>query len=489
MRMPRRTTPLVWLGLSWVGFTMPAFARPADSRPVATYHVRMREDSPRLVVSASLPVAGTALDMATTRPAGIPELDSLGWAGLVTHLRATDATGRPLEATRDGERGWRLARPDTGTVSLEYEVDTSPLQRLDWPAPREAAYRDSANFVLVGRALFVTSPATRECRVVFDLPEGWHATTAWRAGVEHGTFVAPSPDDLVENLLVLSHQPQSDITIGAFHLRVAAFGHWAAAREEVRRVLEPAVRHHVAMMADATPRRYVVVLLPAVEHGGESYRSSFALNTETVPGVATSADWGNIVAHEVFHLWNGWLLHGADYGCTQWFQEGFTEYAANRAIATSGRVDADWFRARLARHVENARRLTTTLENIGTHKGAPLYSAGALVAFTWDVRIRGATGGRRDLGDFFHALARRTDGGRRAYTWADLRGALEATAPGDWEGDYQSFIRGAQPVPVEQALHEVGQRLVPADAGVRVEADPTAPAAATKRWRAMLRAR
>lgn len=479
------TGPLVALA-SLIGFASPALA---DTHPVATYRVRMREDSPRLSVSASLPVAGAVLGMATTRPAGIPDLDSLGWAGLVRDLRVSDAAGRALQVTRDGERGWKLARPDTGTITLEYEVDTTPLQRLDWPAAREAAYRDPANFALVGRSLFVTTAATRECRVTFDLPEGWHASTAWRTGWGRESFVVPGPDDLVENLLVLSRGPHDDIAAGGFRVRVFAFGHWAAAREDVRRMLEPVVRHHVAMMGDETPRHYVVVLLPALEFGGESYRSSFALDTDTAPGPGTSATWGNVVAHEMFHLWNGWLLRGADYASTQWFQEGFTEYAANQAIATSGRVDADWFRGKLAKHVENARRLTTTLEDIGTRKGAPLYSAGALVAFAWDVRIRAATGGRRDLGDFFRALVRATDGGRRAYAWADLRAALEAIAPGDWERDYQSFIRGKQSVPVEQTLADVGQRLVDRDGGVRVEADPTASTAARARWEALLRAR
>jgi len=34
-------------------------------------------------------------------------------------------------------------------------------------------------------------------------------------------------------------------------------------------------------------------------------------------------------------------------------------------------------------------------EDIGTKKGPPLYSAGALVAFSWDVKIRVASSGGR----------------------------------------------------------------------------------------------
>ena len=190
----------------------------------------------------------------------------------------------------------------------------------------------------------------------------------------------------------------------------------------------------------------------------------------------------------MFHLWNGWTLRGADYMRTQWFHEGVTEYAANTAIAGSGLVDADWLRSKIARHVENSRRLTTTLEEIGNRKGPPLYSAGALVAFAWDVRIREASKGRYDLGDFFRELMRLTDGGRREYAWADLRAALEATAADDWEAFYQSYVRGDRRLPIEQALAAVGQRLVESSEGhVRVEADPGASKSAKRRWAGLVR--
>lgn len=481
-----RWTPWLPLLVALLGLGLP---RQADAGTVATYRVRMREGSSRLLVSASLPFAGGVLRMDPSRPAGIPELDSLGWSGLVADLRVSDAAGKPLEVGRDGKGGWKLSRTDSTLLRVEYEVDYAPLQRLGWPAPREAAYRDSQNFVLVGRSLFVTTRASQECRVTFELPGGWHATTPWRAQRDAENFIAATPQELQENLVVLSSGPRDDFVSGGFHLYVFAFGHWAAARAEVRRVLGPVVSHHVAMMADTGKAKYVVVLLPALESAAESYRASFALNTDAVPGPATRGAWGNLIAHEMFHLWNGWMLRGADYSSSQWFQEGFTEYAANLAIATSGQVDPDWLADKLAGHIENARRLTTTLENIGNRKGKPLYSAGALVAFAWDVRIREASGGRRDIGDFFRELMRRTDGGKREYTWPDLRAALEATAAGDWEGYYQSFIRGEQRLAVQAELVAVGQRVVEGDGAVRVEADPAATDTARKRWAELLRAR
>jgi predicted metalloprotease with PDZ domain len=427
--------------------------------------------------------------MDDTRPAGVPELDSLGWPGLVSGLRVTDRAGRALAVARRGARGWMLERPETTTVTVEYDVDLGPLARLDWPAPREAAWRDSAHVVLVGRALFAFTAASRACRVAFELPARWRASTAWRA-TGPATFVAASAPELVENLLVLASEPPDEVTAGGFRLHVTSLGAWAADRDETRRLLAHAVRHHVAAMGFRGNADYVVVLLPQRERGGESYRHSFALNLEDPPGPASRTEMGNLVAHEIFHLWNGWALQGADYASTQWFQEGFTEYVANVTMASAPGFGEDWLRDRLAAHVRNARRLTGAPEAMGTHKGPPLYAAGALVAFAWDVRIRAATHGGRDLSDFFRELLRRTDGGARAYAWPDLRAALETTAPGDWEREYQSYVHGAGPLPVAEALAATGQRLVEAgDGTVRIGADPAATADAKRSWRRLARGR
>lgn len=487
----RRSLPVFHLACLLAILSGIAASHRAQAESVGTYHVRMREDSMRLMVSATLPLAGSALRMETTRPVGVPELDSLSWSGLVPELRVSDAAGNSITATRDGTRGWKLSRSDTTAtiVTVEYVVDYAPLARLGWPAPHEAAYRDSDNFVLVGRSLFVTTQATRECRVAFELPKGWHASTPWPARGGNETYVADTPQDLVENLVVFSRRPRDDVAAMGFRLHINALGQWAEARADVRRVLEPVIRHHVAMMGVVGRTDYVVVLLPQRDFGGESYRGSFAASMDSLPGPSTTAALGNLVAHEIFHLWNGWMLRGADYASTQWFQEGFTEYSANVAIASSGLVSEQWFRSKLAEHLRNSRELATTLENTGGHKGPPLYSAGALVAFAWDVRIREASAGRRNLGDFFRELLRRTDGGMRKYAWTDIRAALDATATGDWEGDYQAFVRGKQPLPIDPALAAVAQRRIEDAGGVRIEADPGAPAAARQRWAELLRAR
>lgn len=463
-------------------------AQPAAAEPVAAkYQVRLlRVEPPRLAVRATLPIDGQALEMGTSRPAGVPEIDEAGWPGLVGYLRVSDAAGKTLETKSSGPEGWLLAEPLSGLLTVEYEVDYQPLAARGWPAPREAAFAGPDHIVLLGRSLFITTPASGPAAVTFDLPQGWLPVASWKPGKAR-ELTAGSPQDLTENLLVLSRSEPDVMTAGGFRLLVTPMGHWQAARPDIRAVLGPVIRQLVKIMGSDEQESYSVVLLPIPDRGGEAFRHSFAMSLDVPPSAANRADWGNTIAHEIFHYWNGSRLRGADYATSQWFQEGFTEYVANLSLARAGVIDPDGLRKKLSEHVANYRRLTATLEGGGTRKGPPLYSGGALVAFSWDVMIREATGGKRSLGDFLRELWRRTDRGRRPWEWSDLQAALGATAPVDWQSFHTAHIRGDKPLPLAEVFARASLLLGQAEDGApRVEPDPAASATAAALWKGLI---
>jgi predicted metalloprotease with PDZ domain len=419
----------------------------AGSSTAAKYDVRLVSLSPpRLSVTAIVPIAGDSLEMSTSRPGDVPGLDKEGWPALVRNLTVGDEHGQSIALTNAGAKGWRLASPHTGRLRVRYQVDYALLAERDWPAQREAAFADDGHLVVVGRSLFITTAATTVSHVSFHLPKGWVAITPWKRQS------ATDPDDLRENLIAFSQTAPDVVDAQGFHVAVLSLGHWQSARSEVRRVLRGVIPELVRLMGFHEREHYVVVLLPLVERGGESFRRSFAMTTDVPPSRANSADWGNTIAHEVFHYWNGWRLRGADYAATQWFQEGFTEYAANISMLASGLIDEKGFRQKLAKHVENYSRLKTTLEAPGTHKGPPLYSGGALVAYLWDGMIRRATGGRRTIADFYRELWKETDAGRLPYDWPRIASALNAVAAEDWDGFHHRYIEGSERLPLESVL-------------------------------------
>jgi predicted metalloprotease with PDZ domain len=254
-------------------------------------------------------------------------------------------------------------------------------------------------------------------------------------------------------------------------------------------VIEPVAARYVAMMPPEPGQAYLVVLLPVPENGGESFRNSFAMNLAQPPARGNRLRWGNTLAHELFHYWNGWRLRGEDYAATQWFQEGFTEYVANQAALAAGAATPAEFMDQLARHVGNYRRLESTLAAPGTRKGPPLYSGGALVALAWDVLLRRGSGGQRDLDDVFGALWQATGQGARPYAWADIQAALERTAPGAWEEFHRRHVAGREPLPVAATLQALGLKLTGDGSQaqpLRVVPDPAAPASAQAAWEAFI---
>lgn len=310
----------------------------AQQRQVtATYKIQaLGLSKNHVLVRAVVPSDGDVLTMADSWPGDVPELADAGWPALVKNLRVADAHGQLVKVRITGATGWKLARPVHGPISLQYDVDYTPMAARGWPAQREAAFADTDHFVVIGRSVFIR-------------------------------------------------------------------------------------------------------------------------------------------------------LKGADYASSQWFQEGFTEYLVNLALVSSGLISPEQFASKLASHVTKYHRLTTPLDAPGSHKGPPLYSGGALVAFSWDVMIRDATRGRRGIGDVMRALLANTDGGDRRYSWADIEIALNSVAHEDWADFHRSYISGTEPLPLDETFARVGLRMLPLnDSTARVVPNSSASRAAIALRRAVI---
>lgn len=479
----RRSLLHAFASLLACAFPLVTVAGPAPG--LATYRIRVVSLQPlRLGVAATLPPTAR-LSMSATRPGDIEALDRRGWPAMVERLQARGADGRALALHDDGDSGWTLESPSPAPVEVDYEVDASVLAAAGWPAPRESIHADAGHLVIAGRALFVTADGQGASRIEIEPPAGWHVAAPWAPS--RGGFSAASIDELEDNLLALSREAPLHVDAGRFDVSVVAIGWNAPALAALRHVIAAAAPRYARTMPPAAESNYVVAVLPQREHGGESFRNSFAMNVEQAPTPAGVDTWGNMVAHEIFHYWNGWRLTGRDYASTQWFQEGFTEYTANRTLLQARLVGDDDFLRMLSKRLQDARKLQTPLDAPGTHKGPPLYGAGALVAFCWDARLHAK---RRGIGDLFASLWKRTRKGAEPYDWTTIRASLQALdASADWQSFHDRYIAGREPPPLQDALEALGLRLdpsAPADAP-RIEFDPHADRAAKARWRTFAR--
>ena len=453
----------------------------------ATYKVTMVSSSPlRFHVNADVPINGNKLEMDNTYPAELPEMAAKGWLAIISNLRVQDAAGKTIATTAARAKGWLLPDPSRSTLHLSYDVDYSIFAAGGWPSPLESAFVDETDAIVAGRSLFITTAETGEISVEIAAPKEWRPVVPWppdKRSVRH--YRVRSTKDLIDNMLAFSKNEPDVVTAGGFTLQIVTMGHWRPLRPLVRQLLKTIISREVGLMHYHDKEIYDIALLPISDEGGNAFRQSFAYCYNAPDGNNKDA-WGNTLAHEIFHYWNYSKLEGADYVSSQWFQEGFTEYVANLVMVNGKITDSNAFTDKLSKHVNNYRKLTTTLENYGTHKGPPLYSAGALVAFMWDLKIRRATGGKRSIGDLFRNLMVQTDSGARKYTWTDIKTALQATADGDWEGFYQAYIKGHQPLPLDEVLPLAGLRVNKlADGSEQVVHEPSASAEAKALWQGL----
>ena len=480
---------LIFGGSAFIGIGTASWSAPSRiPKEKGFYHVRLLSIQPlRIMVLADLPINGDLLEASDSYPSELPQMESGGWPALMSGIVAMDSDGKHIGLTPLKERGWRLSRAVSGQIHVRYLVDFDIFSRAAWPSPLELAVVDDGHAAVSARALFLTTEKMTGADVSFELPNTWLVSAPWPSSkTRPGAYHARTTLDLTDNFIAFSTRPSAIVSAAGFRLQITAMGHWRSMRSLIHRVLQTIVSREVALMGYVQREAYNVVLVPTQDTGGEAYRQSFVYGFKN-PSEANRAIWANTMAHEIFHYWNYARLQGADYASTQWFQEGFTEYIANRTVVGGGIISPDEFLAKLSEHVANYRRLTTTLEAIGTHKGPPLYSAGALVGMSFDVMLRKATAGHRNIGTFFRNLWRYTGAGERKYSWSDIEAALRETADLDWRGFYTKHIRGTEPLPLKDVFHNAGLVLLTAsDGSVVVAQDPLAEGPQRAIWKQLI---
>ena len=70
-----------------------------------------------------------------------------------------------------------------------------------------------------------------------------------------------------------------------------------------------------------------------------AYEDSYIVSTTLGFTTRSKPSWANTIAHELFHIWNGARIKMEDWGTSQWFSEGVTEYMANTTLARTGLVN------------------------------------------------------------------------------------------------------------------------------------------------------
>lgn len=270
------------------------------------------------------------------------------------------------------EKNWPEPPDESGCVTfawpqsslhVAYKLTIAPLDEGHvWVASSLSAMNAGAYLAFAGESLFLDrAPQGHRTRVCVRGAHGLQTPTTvstLKTSSQDDCFEARRPADLVRSYWTFGRQ--RTITAGAgpmtwtLQTSSESFGSYQALGADLMRILS----YYAAWLPEQTPSHVVIFLFDAPFD--RRYRHGFARAGGVVLQLGAEALVDDaarriLLAHELFHLYNGENLRyaQADYAQTGWIREGMTQYVAMRALMEIGLLSEGQLRSWIARRMDS----------------------------------------------------------------------------------------------------------------------------------------
>jgi predicted metalloprotease with PDZ domain len=328
-------------------------------------------------------------------------------------------------------------------------------------------FEDSLYFV--NRALFVMTNSGNPAEVEFDVPSSFTVVSPLRR-VTGANFYASNNRELTENWTILGKFSTVDFEEGQFQVTFAFPGVSAQEEALLQPVFKPVLHEYLRIFPQTPATHLYFAFFHGAEENGEGYLNSTTL---TMVDPITSTDrllWTNLLAHELFHHWNGGLLDPSDDDKTSWFTEGVTEYMANRTIVRTGLVSEALFLKKLESHIgmyeywmwappfqKSSLESAVADGNGDKDVNRPgIYSGGVVAAFCLDTMIQMQSGGRKSLEDLLRLMMTRYGLLGKQWTIDDLIRDTSEIAGADLKDFFARYIAAREHLPIVRCMNDAG---------------------------------
>jgi predicted metalloprotease with PDZ domain len=394
----------------------------------------------------------------------------------VRDVRAAEPKGAKLDVRPVDEQTWEVRAGGTPEFTVTYDL-TVDRNRMD----KDHCYLAGPDtyFYVVGRK-------EAPCRVRFAIPEGWKVGTPLdRDGDE---YKARDYDTFIDGPTELGKFELVEFDQDGVRYQFVIHANGPVDGPKFVSMGRKIVAEQNRMFGEMPFKRYVFLYHFRGGSGGYGLEHLNSTNIN-LPYVAVKAEplvAASITSHEYFHLWNVKRIRPAGLGpfdYTQpvrtralWFCEGGTSYFGDRALARCGIWNEERYFKHLAEEVEtlqnNPDRLVTSVEKASwtawDRKDYPrvdYYNKGELLGLLVDLKMRTASGGKRNFDDVLRRLYEEycLKPAREGKGWIGvgfpedgILKAIEDVSGEDWKEFFAKHVGGVEELPYREVLGPAG---------------------------------
>ena len=179
-----------------------------------------------------------------------------------------------------------------------------------------------------------------------------------------------------------------------------------------------------------------------------------------------------LLAHELFHSWNGKHIVPAELyepdlsqvvkSPNIWFVEGVTTYYEALSVYRAGEHKRQTFYSLITSFIQDG-NVTESLEqmSIDSWKGLNpiLYTKGALVALALDLKIRWAINNARSLDDVMRQMHDELAANSKQFTAESLRKFISKIAGENLDEFFARYVTGSERLDIDKVLSQAGLKL------------------------------
>lgn len=362
---------------------------------------------------------------------------------------------------------WALAHRPGATLSAQYWVDCD-RNSFDWehthhPITTDTFFHGMGNAFLLAPQPGDGVPTAFEAVIRWRLPAGYQAACSLGVGRTVGATIAA--DDLRHAVYLAGPLQTKTVERGGISVTVAMVDAFAFKVDALAEMAAEIVRCEANFVGETRFPPFVLTAIPVgdpVKPGdarlaGVGLYHSFALMLAPQSELTDAVE--NLLAHELFHTWNGRLLGAAEpAGQVLWFTEGLTDYYALRILHDCGYWSAGqyskWVNKILLAYAQNpAQRASNSEIAAGFWSqrntiGEVAYQRGHLLGIRWHALAR-----QHGVKDGFDALMLALLDRARSQQVEVSNALLRREGVrrlGEWfGGEFDRYVMQAEPIPLE----------------------------------------